>query len=107
MSCQKPIVRVPQIVFVFVVFFKNLQPSNSWKQRQHIELLVSSFFLSACSTVVLFSFDFICAFVALNLTEMEKQLSVKGADVTWWNDDSQETCLRFFNDVSSPPESMF
>lgn len=80
MSCQKagPIVRLPQIVFVFVFSSWNLLPSNSRKQRQHIELLVSTF---PARLLCYFPFDFICAFVGSNFffshfsSEMEEKQS--------------------------------
>lgn len=60
MSCQKPIVRVPQIVFYF---FQNLQPSNSENNANIYWIISQHFFFQL---LCYFSFDFICAFVALN-----------------------------------------
>lgn len=93
MSCQSPIVSLPQNCFRFcILFFSKPTAIKLQKQRQH--WIISQHFRSL-NCLCYFSFDFICAFVALNFVWKGKH--VEGTQA-WLSETShlekQRTFLR-------------
>ena len=101
MSCQAPIVRVPQIVFCFRCVLLKPTAIKHWKQRQHIELLVSTFW-SLSRLLCFFFFWFYLRFCSLKFLLKQKKSRALKAHRPWLGE------MSFFEKFSTrPPESMF
>lgn len=109
MSCQSAHCKGATNCFLFSLYSLKTYCHQALKTTPTYWIISQHFLFSLSRLLCYFSFDFICAFVALNFFRSKKQSSVKGAQARdSVKHDSPTTCFLFFERFFAlSPESMF